>query len=113
METTRRGFLGRALAGLAALTAPVAAAKAVPKANEGDIWATPSSEFDDYSPRDVLSQAVYAIDPAETPFMAFCKGKYSPQFPRHEWIEDELVSAIDVRPNPDPLFRLMGRKARE
>ena len=51
------------------------------------------------------------IDPHETPFMALSKGKPSAQI--HEWTEDELVSAIDVKPNPDPLFRLMGRKARE
>ena len=74
METTRRGFLGRALAGLAALTAPVAAATQEVVALE------PGND-----------EAIYSINPKETPFTSLCNGKPSAQL--HEWVEDDLFTA--------------------
>lgn len=123
METTRRGFLGRALAGLAALTAPAAAATQEVVALEPGNFGVSSIETEEHQESErlrnallkaQLDEAIYSIDPKETPFIGFprqvTKADLEEMYPMHEISEKRIVSAIDVKPNPDPLFRLLGRE---
>lgn len=112
MGTTRRGFLGGVLGLLSAPAAALAARKERVEVEPG-LFGRTHLDLDDFRETERLKNALLKVQLEEAylrahpvitidaPQMNAVDLKLSP---------GRIVSAIDVEPNPDPLFRLLGRE---
>lgn len=115
MGTTRRGFLGGVLGLLAGPAAAMAARKERVEV-EPDIWEAPSSEFGpaEWERVEALRHSnpwIIVSDATAGSGTIHISGlnEYG-EMVVETMGTGQIVSAIDVEPNPDPLFRLLGRE---